>query len=194
MFKRVGLFFCGLSMVAALTSCGEEELGGGIGEFTTVRASAVATTNRLESDLITGNTCTDGVSTGTETVSTDNVDVAFTSTALFTTGALNLVISRITVQYTPVNPATTPDLPDYFIATTQTVAPGATVSIPVAVMTDSHKVLLLTHPTQSLSACSGVVFPYYVDVIFEVSEPGGNGKTRNVSTRLNVEIADRAGT
>jgi len=190
MFKRVGLFFCGLSMVAALTSCGEEDLGGGIGEFTTVRASATALTNRLEADLITGNTCSTAGSTG-GTFLTESVDVEFTSTELFSTGALDLVISSITVQYTPVNPATTPDLPDYFIATTETVGPGDAVTIPVAVMTDSYKQDLFLRPTQNLTACSGVIYKYYVDVIFEVSEPGGNGKTRNVSTRLNVEIADR---
>lgn len=191
MFKRVGLFLCGLCVAAALISCGEEELGAGIGEFTTVNASASSSTGRLESDLITGNTCSSGVSSGAGTFSTDNVDVAFTSTALFPTGALNLVISKITVQYTPAAPATTPDLPDNFFGITQPVGPGTTLTIPVAVMPDSYKQALFSRPTQNLTSCSGVIYTYHVDVIFEVSEPGGNGKIRNVATKLTVDITDR---
>lgn len=189
MFKRFGLFLCGVCTVAALTSCGESELGGGIGEFTTVNASATTDTVRLESDLLTGNTCSAGSSTG-GTFVTDNVDVAVTSTAL-TTGPLNLLISRITVHYIPINVATTPALPDLVITAGQTVLPGSTVTIPVPVVPESYKLALASHATLPLAACSASIFEYFVQITFEVSEPGGNGKTRNVTTGFNIAIADR---
>jgi len=183
-------FFCGVCVIATLTSCGSEEnLGGGIGEFTTVSASAVADTNRLESDLLTGNTCSDAGSAD-GTLSTDIINVAVTSKALFPSGNLDLLISKITVQYQPAN-ALTPPLPDYFISTRQTIAPGQTVSVPVAVLTDNYKFALATRPTQSLQPCSMDMFEYYVRIVFEVSEPGGNGKTRNVTADLTLAVADR---
>lgn len=189
MFKRFGLFLCGVCTIVALTSCGEEELGGGIGEFTTVNATAVAETVRLESDLLTGNTCAAGVSTG-GTFSTDTVNVDFKSTEL-TSNPLNLLISRITVRYLPINTGTTPALPDLVITTGQTVLPDETVTIAVPVVPESYKLALASRTTQSLAACSGTLFEYFVQITFEVSEPGGNGKTRNVTTGLNVAIADR---
>ena len=189
MFKRVGLFFCGLSMVAALTSCGEEELGGGIGEFTTVKASASSSTGRLESDLVTGNTCAGGASTG-GALETDYVDVNFSSTAMFATGALDLVVSKITVHYTPAN-ASSPALPDYVNLTTQTIPPGSSVPIPVAVVPEFYKRDLILRTTQNLAACSGDIFEYSVRVTFEASEPGGNGKIKNITADMQLAIADR---
>ncbi|HBA89985.1 MAG TPA: hypothetical protein DCZ75_18915 [Geobacter sp.] len=190
MFKRLGMLFCGVCAAALLSSCGDENLGAGVGEFTTVTASAVASTTRLESDVLTDNTCSAGVSTG-GTFSTDTVDIDFTSTSLFP-NALNLVVSRITIQYTPVNPATTPPLPDYFISTSQVVAPGSTVTIPVVVVPDNYKFALVSRSTQNLNVCSADYFEYYVNVLFTVSEPGGNGKSRDVPAKLNVAIADRS--
>lgn len=193
MFKRFGLFLCGVCTIAALTSCGEEELGGGIGEFTTVNATAVATTGTLESDILTGNTCsdTDASSTGGN-VETDNVDVDFTSTAQFTTGALNLAIGKITIRYTPApgGTAPAPAIPDSFLNFNQVVAPNSTVTIPVPILTRDQKILLLNRATSPMPLCSGTTFRYYVDIIFEVSEPGGNGKLRNITAKTNLDVAD----
>lgn len=188
----VGRFFCGVSALVALTSCGSEDLGAGIGEFTTVNASVVADTNRLESDISTGNACTNGTSTG-GTIETDSVNVVVTSTAQFATGALNLKIGRIIVRYQPKNPATTPPLDDYIIpASNQTVLPNTSATIPVAVLPDSYKVALLTRSTLNLNLCSLDIFEYFVTILVEVSEPGGNGKVREVPTSLTVAIADRS--
>ncbi len=189
MFKRVGLFLCGLCVAAALISCGEEELGAGIGEFTTVNASASSSTGRLESDLITGNTCAGGTSTG-GALETDYVDVNFRSTAMFATGALDLVVSKITVHYTPAN-ASSPALPDYVNLTTQTIPPDSTVPIPVPVVPEFYKRDLILRTTQNLTACGGDIFEYSVRVTFEVSEPGGNGKIKSVVADMQLAIADR---
>ncbi len=190
MFKRFALLFFNACIVAVLSSCGAGDLGGGVGEFTTVNATATALTSRLESDIVQGNTCSDSVSTG-GTVVTDNVDVAFASKALYTNGALDLVISRITVHYTPANPATTPPIPDSYVNISQTVQPGDTPTIPVAVLTDAQKIALMQRTTLPMTLCSSSVFEYYVDIVFDVSEVGGNGETHPVTAKMNLAVADR---
>lgn len=189
MFKRCAcLLLFGLGTIAALSACGENSLGGGIGEFTTVNATASPTTLRLESDSITGNTCTTGVSSGGN-YSTDNVDVAFTSTAQFSSGALNLHISRITVQFEPTGAA--PALASYSTPVTINVAPGTSETIPVAVMPESYKKDLSERATQNIQACGGAIFDYNVTILFQVSEPGGDGKVRDIPAQLKVSITDR---
>lgn len=191
MFKKISSLVCIASAVVALASCGGGDLGGGVGEFTTVTATARVTTPSFESDILTDNTCTDGVSTG-GTVVTDNVDVDFTSTAQFTTGALNLAISKITIRYTPAPGGTVaaPAIPDSFLNFNETVVPDETVTIPVPILTRDQKILLINRATQAMPACTATTFRYYVDVIFEVSEPGGNGKVRSITAKTNLDVAD----
>lgn len=190
MFKRLAFFLCALAVGAVLSSCGGGDLGAGIGEFTTVKAKAVSATDRLESDVLTANTCSTSGSAG-GTFSTDNVDVTVTSTALFT-NALDLNVSQITIQYIPVNAATTPPLPDYFIPTSRTIGPNSSQVFSIPVMPDSYKLNLVDRTTQNLNLCSTDIFEYYVRVVFQISEPGGNGTTRDVTTTLRVAVADRA--
>lgn len=185
--KLAQLFFLTFTTVA-LSSCGSNDLGGGIGEFATVNATAAAKTARLESDIVTGNACTT-VSTG-GTIETDNVDVDFTSTPQFTTGALNLVVSRITVHYIPANSAT-PAISDTFLNTNQTVLPGTTFKFVVPVLTEAQKTALLNRTTSPMPLCGSTLFEYYVDIVFETSEPGGIGKTRNITAKMNLALADR---
>ncbi|WP_224957629.1 hypothetical protein [Geomonas subterranea] len=190
MLKKFSLLFLVCS-TAILTSCGGGDIGGGVGEFTTVNATATAINNNFESDIVTGNVCTAGVSTG-GTVQTDNVDVDFTSKAQFSTGALNLAISKITIHYTPAPGGTVPApaLLDSYVSFNQTVAPNATVTIPVPILTRDQKLLLLNRATQAMPVCSGTTFRYYVDIIFEVSEPGGNGQVKPVTARTTLDVAD----
>ncbi|TGU70650.1 hypothetical protein E4633_16740 [Geomonas terrae] len=190
MFKRFALLFCNACLVAVLSSCGAGDLGGGVGEFTTVNATATALTSRLESDIVKGNNCSDSVSTG-GTVVTDSVNVAFASKALYTTGALDLVISKITIHYTPVNSATTPPIPDSYVNISQTVVPGDTPTIPVAVLTDAQKIALMERTTLPMTLCSSSVFEYWVDIVFDVSEVGGKGETHPVTAKMNLAVADR---
>ncbi|WP_224981736.1 hypothetical protein [Geomonas agri] len=191
MLKKFSLVFCLLCSAVALTSCGGGDVGGGIGEFTTVNATATAETNSFESDILTGNTCSAGVSSG-GTVQTDNINVDFTSTAQFSSGALNLAISKITVHYTPApgGTAAAPALPDSFINYSQLVAPNATVKIPVPILTRDQKILLMGRATQAMPVCTATTFKYYVDIIFEVSEPGGNGNVKSVIAKTNLDVAD----
>jgi hypothetical protein len=192
MLKRcLSRLFLSGSALLLLSSCGGgSDLGGGIGEFTTVEASATVATSRLESDVLTGNTCSATGSAG-GTFSTDSVDVTVASRALFP-NALNLLISKITVHYEPAN-IRTPRLPDHFIPITRTIAPGGSQTIPVAVFPDNYKLNLVSEPSLSsnMALCSADYFEYYVTITFEVSEPGGNGNARNVPAPLLVAIADR---
>lgn len=190
MFKRFALLFCNACIVAVLSSCGAGDLGGGVGEFTTVNATATALTSRLESDIVTGNSCTVSPSTS-GTVETDSIDVALASKALYTTGALDLVISRITIHYTPVNSVTTPPIPDSYVNINQTVAPGDSSNIPVAVLTDAQKIALMGRTTLPMTLCSSTVFEYYVDIVFDVSEVGGKGDVHPVTAKMNRAVADR---
>lgn len=192
MLKRFVLMLGGLFAMIALVSCGEESVGGGVGEFTTVSARAQSSTSRLESDVVDNNTCTDGVSDG-GTVITESVNVNFISTSMYASGALNLVISSITVQYVPrtVNGVTAPPLATRQFSHQQTVGPGQSVTVPVAVVTDGMKMELINRATQNLDLCSGEIFEYDVTILFEVSEPGGNGDVHNIPARLTVAIADR---
>lgn len=191
MLKRsVCLLLFGLCAIATLCACGENSLGGGIGEFTTVNATATASTLRLESDVLTGNTCTAGVSDAEGTYSTDYVDVDFTSTALFTSGALTLHISSITVEFEPIGAA--PALAPYSTPVTVNVAPGTTQTLSsVAVLPESYKKNLFERATQNVQACGGNIFEYNVTILFEVTEPGGDSKVRNIPAQLKVAIADR---
>lgn len=190
MFKRFALLFCNACIVAVLSSCGAGDLGGGVGEFTTVNATATALSGRLESDIVKGNSCSASVSSG-GTVETDSVDVAFTSKALYSNGALDLVISKITIHYTPVNPATTPPIPDSYVNISQTVEPGGSPTIPVPVLTDAQKIVLMERTTLAMPLCSSSVFEYYVDILFDVSEVGGKGDIHTVTAKTNLAVADR---
>ncbi|QXE91489.1 hypothetical protein KP001_02780 [Geomonas subterranea] len=191
MLKKFSLLFLVCS-TAILTSCGGGDIGGGVGEFTTVNATATATNNNFESDIVTDNICTAGVQTTPGTVKTDNVDVDFTSKSQFTTGALNLAISKITIHYTPAPGGTVPApaLPDSYVNFSDTVAPNATVTIPVPILTRDQKLDLLNRATQAMPVCTGTTFRYYVDIIFEVSEPGGNGQVKPVTAKTTLDVAD----
>lgn len=188
-------FLCGSFLVAMLASCGEGDLGGGIGEFTTVNAGVEAETLRLESDLITGNSCTDATAPP-GSFATDSVDFTITSTPQFATGnALDLLVTKATIHYDPVRSGT-PALPDDVIPMRIVVPPGEAVAIPIAVMTDDTKIRMATDPAlaPNLLPCSGGTFEYYVTVTFEVSEPGGSDDSENLPAYLRVAVADRVST
>ncbi|MFZ3208941.1 MAG: hypothetical protein WA140_08905 [Geobacteraceae bacterium] len=174
-----------------LSSCGGS-LGGGVEEFRTVTVSATAKTPRLESDVLTGNSCGETGSTG-GTFVTDIVDVDIKSTIYpkFTGQALSVSIDSVTISYAPYSSGA-PALSDQFIATLGTaVAPGGTVSIPVPVAKDIVKLSLVNE--KGLQLCSTAYYEYYVTISFDALEIG-SGTRKRISTGLNVAFADRSGT
>jgi ribosomal protein L31 len=172
-----------------LSSCGGS-LGGGVEEFKTVMVSATAKTSRLESDVLTGNTCGATGSTG-GTYATDNVDVDIKSTLYpkLTGQALSVRIDRVTISYTPAN-TSSPALPDQFLTLSDTVTPGGTLTLPVPVAKDILKLSLVND--KNLQLCSTAYYEYYVTITFDALEIGSSTSKR-ISTSLNVAFADRSG-
>ena len=174
-----------------LSSCGSDNAGGGAAEFTTVFVTAAAKTLRLESDVITGNTCTNNVTTG-GTVSTDTVDVDLVSTKYqnVTIPALPVRVFKATVSYAPRN-SVSPAIPDQPFNVPDDILPGTT-TIQVPVVPESLKIQLVNN--LNLQPCSTTVYEYYVTINFTGTEVGGSGPSRDFSTNMNIAIADRSGT
>ncbi|TSK06177.1 MAG: hypothetical protein FPO08_15285 [Geobacter sp.] len=193
MFKRFALLACSVCVFAILSSCGAGDIGGGIGEFTTVNASAQASNGSIESDILTGNSCSDTVSTG-GSAQTDSVDVNFTSKAMYSTGALDLVISNVTVEYYPTKTGT-PNIQRVSTPWHQVVSPGATDPVTVQLLTAMQKDYLMNPqpPQTPMPLCTGTanIFEYNVKIIFEVSEPGGNGDKQYIPAWVTLSVYDK---
>jgi hypothetical protein len=174
-----------------LTSCGDNSLGGGVGEFNTVTVTAVPATVRLESDVVTGNTCSDIGSTG-GTFKTDTVKVTIKSTAY--QGILNpmvIALDKYTVKFTPVG-ANTPALDSItgsMIGNQVSATSPLTIDIPVA--TDGLKVKLVNE--KGLTLCSTKIYEYFATITFDALELG-TGQRKSIETSLNIAFADRTGT
>lgn len=186
MFKVVVVLFAGL----LLASCGDSSLGGGVGEFKTVTVSATADTISLESDVLTGNTCTAGASTG-GTFVTDTVIVNLASTVFpGVTNPLTVEIDNITITYAPAT-NNSPRIPSKDISTIgQRIVPGGTLALTVPVAPDTLKLQLVNN--FNLQLCSTTVYEYFATISFTVKEIG-TGTTSVVTTSMNVAFADRSG-
>lgn len=184
--KRLLVF----SLFIVLSACGGGDISGGTTEFDTVMLSAQTSTVRLESDVLTGNTCTDGNSID-GVFSTDSVNVNVTSKIYpkFTGTASPVAIDSYTVQFMPAN-STSPQLPDLngsIMGTT--VSAGGSISIPVAVATDIMKYNILVLE-KNLLPCSATMYEYFVKITFNAVETFG-GKRGSFSTSFNIAFADR---
>lgn len=178
----------GISSLLMLSSCGSDNAGGGAGEFTTVIMTAAAKTIRFESDVITGNTCANNVSTG-GTFATDSVDVDLTSTKYpnLTIPALPVRVVSAIVSYAPRN-SVSPAIPAQPFSVPFDINPGTT-TIQVPVVPEILKIQLVNN--FNLQLCSSTVYEYYVTITFTGTEIGGSGPSRDFSTNMNIAIADR---
>lgn len=176
-----------------LSSCGSESPGGGTTEFKTTSISASPSTTRIESDLSTGNTCTNGASTG-GTFVTDSIDVSVKST-LYTgaTSGLPVAIDSYTVEFVPNATLSTSPPPTLSKITGtligQSVQPGGTLSIPVAVAPEALKLTLVNNGTIPL--CSGTVYAYYALISFNSVEVGTGTRNTIGPISLDLVFADR---
>ena len=181
-----------LLSMAALTSCGtDESLGGNVTEFTTSYATAQSSQARLEANLITGNTCTGGVSAG-GTVETENVNfsVNVVSTTKGSVVPLPLAITGYTVSFAAKNVGA-PAIADLTSDYNTIITPGSSASIPVAVVTDKLKIELLT--ADPGLACSLSIYQYDVTVKFHAAEVGSTKpENKTIAAGMVVAIADRA--
>lgn len=188
MKQRITRLLPAVFSLLLLSSCGSDSMGTGVAEFKTVMVAAQAGTPRLESDILTANSCGTTGSTG-GAVETDNVDVTVTSTEYpnFTGTRSAVLIDKYTVSYTPAN-SVSPALPVQNGTTTIPVAAGGSVAIDVAVVPDSLKLSLLNN--NNIQPCSITIFNYYVTVTFEGLELN-TGERKSFIATLNLEIADR---
>lgn len=181
-----------LSMMAALSSCGSDEnLGGNVTEFTTSYATAKSLSARLEANVLTGNTCTAGVSSGGNIV-TESVDftISVTSTLKGSGTSLPLAITGYTVSFAAKN-AGSPAIADLTSNFNTSITPGTSLTLPVAVVTDRLKVELLN--TDPGLACSLSIYQYDVTVKFHATEVGSTKpENKDIIAGMVVAIADRA--
>lgn len=181
-----------LTLPCMLSSCGSQSAGGGTGEFTTVMMTAQPSTIRLESDVVTGNTCPTSATSG-GTFLTDNVDVDLTSTAYSNVNIapLPVRVTSVNVTYTPKN-SVSPALPAQPYPLGVIVNSGAKATVPIAIAPEILKQKLVTD--YNLQLCSSSLYEYYVTLTFTGVEIGGTGTSHQFTTNLDVAFADRAGT
>src|SRR6266540_2470154 len=106
-----GRWLMAISFLLSLSSCGGGTTGSGVAELKTVTVSAQSSTTLLESDILTGNSCSTTGSTG-GTYSTDLVPVTITSSVYpnFSGTASSVQIDGCTITYAPAN-SLSPALP-----------------------------------------------------------------------------------
>ncbi|ACM21408.1 lipoprotein, putative [Geotalea daltonii FRC-32] len=180
-----------LSFLFLLSSCGSQNAGGGAGEFTTVTMTAQPQTVRLESDVITGNTCpTSATSGGAYETDSVDVDVAATPYRNLTMSPLPVRIDTVTVSYTPKNAVSPAILAQPYPV--GIVITSGTALIPVPVAPEILKSKLVSD--YNLQPCSGTLYEYYVTITFSGVEIGGTGTRQEFSTNMSVAFADRAET
>lgn len=162
--------------------------GSGSGSTTvlnTVSLSVQPQTNRLESDVLTGNKCTSSVSSG-GTYSTDTISVDVVSTAA--ANALKpspVTIQRVTLAFTPAI-SSAPVIATYY-DTGFVVPPNGTTTALVHI-TDKLKYDLVN--SYGFQPCSADYFEYNVTMTFEGVEDYSN-QSVSFSTQVKVAFADR---
>ncbi|WP_243371408.1 hypothetical protein [Geotalea sp. SG265] len=181
---------------AALTSCGGGP-GGGVTEFKTVRISPSPKMLNLETDVITGNTCTTGgVTSGNGTIVTDSVDIEFASDLYpGVASGLPVRIDSYSVRFEPnLNPGAStsppPALPTIpYTSIGQEIPAGGTLTYPVVIAQDALKSYILKN--NIINACDGTIYSYYAIITFEGIEIG-TGTRRSIGpVSINVAFADR---
>lgn len=177
-----------------LTSCGSDSPGGGTSEFKTVSISASASTTRLESDLVTDNTCTSNVSSGGK-FSTDSVEVKVSSTLYpGVSSSLPVAIDSYTIDFIP-NPSMSTGTPPALSRLSgssigQSVSAGGSLTIPLAVVTEAMKSNMVNNGTMGL--CSATAYAYYAMITFQGIEVGTGTRNNIGPISLDVVIADRS--
>jgi hypothetical protein len=189
LFKRSAKVVLAIITTVCISSCGGESPGGGTSEFKTVSISSAAKSVSLDSDILKGNTCTNGVSAG-GTVIADSVDFTFTSKVYtgVTTG-LPVAIDSYTIEYV-ANPSASTSTPVPVVASVsgsilgQTISPGGSLTVPVNVVTIPIKESI------AISRCVGPLYSYYALVRFSAVEVGTGTRSTIGPISLNINIAD----
>ncbi|MDD2898461.1 MAG: hypothetical protein PHI31_07085 [Desulfuromonadaceae bacterium] len=179
--KRVSLLLAFVCL--AILGCGSPT--GSTIELQTVSLSVAPGSDRLEADVLIGNSCT----TGGGTYTTQTIPIVVTSTPYANASIKSPVtISKITISYSKYDPTSAaPVLPNQY-DTGGTIYPGVPKTFDVKVAPD--KLLLDLVNTYGLTLCSLDYWEYYVTITFDGVEDIG-GKSVTFSTKVKVAFADR---
>ena len=193
MKNRINLYLLGLISILALSGCGEE-VGGGVGCFDTVCATASVLTADIDSDVATW---TDGDVDGficgandTFTVFSDDVtvDIAVDTRANLpsTVETSKVSINKVSIAYSPAN-TTTPSLSTQFETLGVVINPDDTATVSFKVASQELKSSSILSPL----VCSSTIYTYFVTLTFEGVEVN-TSRTETFETTLNLRFADFA--
>lgn len=177
-----------LLLLAAFFCLGTSGCGGGSGStesLATVFLTVSPVSDRLEADVLDGNSCT----TGGGTFITQTIPIAVKSTSY--PNAINkfpVTIKSISISYKKYDPASTaPALPTQY-DTGKTINPDTTVTFDVKVAPDKLKLDLVDK--YGFILCSADYWEYYATITFNGSEDNTD-KPFSFSTEVKVAFADR---
>lgn len=177
------LFFACVAISICFAGCGGSS--GSTKELTTVYLTVTPNSDRLEADVLTGNSC----STGGGLYLTESIPVTITSTAYTNATAKSPVtISGVQISYSKYDPkSAAPPLP-LQNDTGATINPGESVIFTVKVAPDKLKLDLVNN--YGFSLCSLDYWEYYATITFSGVENFTN-KPVSLSTVVKVAFADR---
>lgn len=172
-------------LLGALLSCSMFGCGAGAGGSSSSLESVYLTsspvTDRLEADILTGNSCT----TGGGSYATETVGITVSSTAYPNTITPSPVtIQQISISYSPyTDVAKTHPIPVQY-DTGGTILPGSTTTFNVKVAPDNLKYYLVN--TSGFQTCSADYWEYYAVITFSGIE---NFSKKSVSFTQTVKVA-----
>lgn len=192
--KLFSRFICGISALAALTSCGGDKASG-TGEFATVFVTATGPAGPLDSDVTTWVDATTGAATpdacavgSAPTTVPDSVNYTISSTAYTqpNTGSTTsitpspVVVSRVIVTLTPAD-TSSPNLSatrygSYDVSATATqVSPGGSQTVSVRIIDNDLKTFFVNSlGAQSITCSNQVMYKYWATVTFVMREVSTN--------------------
>jgi hypothetical protein len=159
-----------------LSSCGDTSPGSGVALFKTVKVTATVTPNPFKSPIPSGNSCSNGVASGSVIVSDADASVAITSTAYSSSTAGQPVrLNGYTVTFIPAfssNPPITAPISG-FVGNSVPAGSSVTATIP---LTDANiKNMLSSDP--GLHSCTPTTYTYFATVNISGTEEGGTNST-----------------
>ena len=177
------LIYISMALSIGLSGCGSSM--GSTTDLTTVYLTATPSTDRLEADVLTGNSC----STGGGTYTTQTIPIIVTSTAYANaTTKSPVTINSIAISYSKYGASSTAyPLPTQY-DTGATINPGDSKTFNVKVAPD--KLMLDMVDTYGFSLCSLDYWEYYATVAFSGVE-NFTGKSVLFNTVVKVAFADR---
>lgn len=173
------IFLACLLLCFTLAGCGSSNDG----ELNTSIITATVDNSVLNSDVVAGVNCSTAVTTAPP--AGDYVLATIKSTPYSNTGTVILPfrVESATISYERANTAT-PAMASTFQTVGLTVDNGASITVPIEVVTPKQKTAL-----ESTLGCTKTTYEYYARITFSISEIGTDKKTV-VSSSVQLRLAD----